>query len=35
VIGSANTVVLVLAGLTVFGIIGMVWAMLKSGRSRS
>jgi membrane protein DedA with SNARE-associated domain len=35
VIGSANTVLLVLGGLTVFGIIGMVWAMLKSGRSRS
>jgi undecaprenyl-diphosphatase len=34
-IGSANTVVVVLAGLTVFGVIGVVWAMMKSGRSRS
>jgi len=33
-IGSANTVVLVFAGLTVFGVIGIVWAMTRSGRSR-
>ena len=33
-IGSANTVVLVFAGLTVFGVIGVVWAMMRSGRSR-
>jgi hypothetical protein len=35
VIGSANTVLLVFGGLTVFGIVGVVWAMVKSGRSRS
>jgi membrane protein DedA with SNARE-associated domain len=35
VIGSANTVLLVFGGLTVFGIVGVVWAMAKSGRSRS
>jgi membrane protein DedA with SNARE-associated domain len=34
-IGSANTIVLVLGGLTVFGIVAIVWAMLRSGRSRS
>ncbi len=34
-IGSANTVLLVFGGLTVFGIIAIVWAMVKSGRSRS
>jgi membrane protein DedA with SNARE-associated domain len=33
-IGSANTALLVFAGLTVFGIIGIVWAMMRSGRSR-
>ena len=33
-IGSANTVVLVFAGLTVFGVIGVVCAMMRSGRSR-
>jgi membrane protein DedA with SNARE-associated domain len=33
-IGSANTVLLVFAGLTVFGIMGIVWAMMRSGRSR-
>jgi len=32
-IGSANTVLLVFIGLTAFGIIAMLWAMLKSGRS--
>jgi len=35
VIGSANTVLLVFGGLTVFGIVGVVWAMVRSGRSRS
>jgi membrane protein DedA with SNARE-associated domain len=35
VIGSANTALLVFGGLTVFGIVGVVWAMVKSGRSRS
>ena len=34
-IGSANTVLIVFALLTVFGIIAVVWAMMKSGRSRS
>jgi len=34
-IGSANTVVLVLGGLTLFGVAGIVWAALKSGRSKS
>ena len=34
-IGSANTALLVFGGLTVFGIIAVVWAMMKSGRSRS
>src|ERR1700757_4891127 len=34
-IGSANTVLLVFGGLTLFGIIAVVWAMMKSGRSRS
>ncbi|HYZ40426.1 MAG TPA: DedA family protein, partial [Stellaceae bacterium] len=34
-IGSANTVVLVVGGLTLFGIGAMVWAMVRSGRSRS
>jgi undecaprenyl-diphosphatase len=34
-IGSANTVLLVFGGLTVFGIIAVVWAMVKSGKSRS
>jgi membrane protein DedA with SNARE-associated domain len=34
-IGSANTVLLVFGGLTAFGIIAVVWAMIKSGRSRS
>lgn len=33
-IGSSNIVLLVFGGLTVFGIVAMVWAMLKSGRSR-
>jgi membrane protein DedA with SNARE-associated domain len=34
-IGSANTVLLVFAGLTVFGIAAMVWAMVRSAKSRS
>jgi undecaprenyl-diphosphatase len=34
-IGSANTVVLVLAGLTLFGVAGVVWAALRSVRSKS
>jgi membrane protein DedA with SNARE-associated domain len=34
-IGSANTIFAVFGGLTVFGIIAVVWAMAKSGRSRS
>ena len=34
-VGSANTVVLVFAGLTLFGIAGVVWAALKSVRSKT
>ena len=34
-IGSANTVLLVFGGLTVLGVVGVVWAMMKSARSRS
>src|SRR6516162_7817120 len=34
-IGSANTVVLVLAGLTLFGIGGIAWAAMRSARSRA
>jgi membrane protein DedA with SNARE-associated domain len=34
-VGSANTVLLVVAGLTLFGIAGVVWAALKSGRSKT
>jgi hypothetical protein len=34
-IGSADTVLLVFGGLTVFGVVGVVWAMMKSGRSGS
>jgi membrane protein DedA with SNARE-associated domain len=33
-IGSANTFVLVFGGLTAFGIIGLVWAALRAGRSK-
>jgi membrane protein DedA with SNARE-associated domain len=33
-IGSANTVVLVLAGLTLFGVAGVVWAALRSVRPK-
>jgi undecaprenyl-diphosphatase len=32
-IGSANTVMLVIGGLTALGIIGIVWAMMRSARS--
>jgi len=32
-IGAGNTALLVFGGLTVFGIAGILWAMLKSGRS--
>jgi membrane protein DedA with SNARE-associated domain len=34
-IGSANTAVLVFAGLTLIGIAGVVWAVLRSGRSKT
>src|SRR6266849_11124600 len=34
-IGSANTVLLVFAGLTLFGIAGIVWAAMKSARSKA
>ena len=34
-IGSANTVVLVLGGLTLFGVAGVVWAAMKSARSKT
>ena len=34
-IGSANTVMLVFAGLTLFGIAGIVWAAMKSARSKT
>ena len=34
-IGSANTVVLVLTGLTLFGVAGVGWAALRSVRSKS
>jgi membrane protein DedA with SNARE-associated domain len=33
-IGSANTIVLVFGGLTLFGIAGVVWAALRSVRSK-
>jgi membrane protein DedA with SNARE-associated domain len=33
--GSANTVMLVFAGLTLFGIAGIVWAARKSARSKT
>ena len=33
-IGSANTVILVFGGLTLFGIAGIVWAALRSARSK-
>ena len=34
-IGSANTLLLVFAALTLFGIAGIVWAAIKSSRSRT
>jgi membrane protein DedA with SNARE-associated domain len=34
-IGSANTLVLVFGGLTLFGIAGIVWAALRSARPKS
>ncbi len=34
-IGSAKTAVLVFGGITLFGIAGAVWALLKTARSRS
>ena len=34
-IGSADTVVLVFGGLTLFGIAGVVWAAMKSARSKT
>jgi membrane protein DedA with SNARE-associated domain len=34
-IGSANTLVLMFGGLTAFGIVSVIWAMRRSGRSRS
>ncbi|MBV9829232.1 MAG: DedA family protein [Alphaproteobacteria bacterium] len=34
-IGSANTVVLVFGGLTLFGIAGAVWALLRTARSKT
>jgi membrane protein DedA with SNARE-associated domain len=33
--GSANTVLLVFGGLTLFGIAGIVWAAIKSARSKT
>ena len=34
-IGSANTVILVFGGLTLVGIAGVVWAVLRSARSKT
>jgi len=34
-VGSANTVLLVFAGLTLFGVAGVVWAAMKSARSKT
>jgi membrane protein DedA with SNARE-associated domain len=34
-IGSANTVVLVLGGLTLFGVAGVVWVALRAARSKT
>ena len=33
-IGSTNTFVLVFGGLTAFGVVGVVWAMLRAARSK-
>jgi membrane protein DedA with SNARE-associated domain len=35
VVGSANTVLLVFVGLTLFGIAGAVWAALRAARSKT
>jgi len=34
-VGPTNTVLLVVAGLTLFGIAGAVWAVMKSARSKT
>jgi len=34
-VGSTRTVLLVFAGVTLFGIAGIVWAALKSARSKA
>jgi len=34
-LGSANATLLVFAGLTLFGIAGVVWAVMRSGRSKT
>ncbi|HYM73318.1 MAG TPA: DedA family protein [Stellaceae bacterium] len=34
-IGSSNTFVLVFGGLTLFGVVGLVWAMVRAARSKS
>jgi hypothetical protein len=34
-IGSANATLLVFAGLTLFGIAGVVWAVMRSARSKT
>jgi len=34
-VGSANTVVLVLGGLSLFGVAGVVWAAMKSVRPKT
>jgi membrane protein DedA with SNARE-associated domain len=34
-IGSANTFILVFGGLTLFGIVGLVWAMVRTSRPKS
>lgn len=34
-IGSANTVVLVFGGLTLFGLAGVIWTLLRSARRKS
>jgi membrane protein DedA with SNARE-associated domain len=33
-VGSANTVLLVFAGLTLFGAAGLIWAALRAARSK-
>jgi membrane protein DedA with SNARE-associated domain len=34
-VGSANTVLLVFVGLTLFGVVGAVWAALRAARSKT